>query len=196
MPVGDLDLILASTSIYRRTLLERLGVPFRCLAPGVVEDAIKGRGLTPREVAEQLAVAKAEAKGKDWPGGTLIGSDQVVAFEGRTLGKPGSIDAAIAQLEAMAGKSHELITALAVHQEGRTLTHTDVTTLRMRPLRREEIERVVRADRPIDCAGGYKLEGRGIALFESIESADQTAIIGLPLIALATILRGLGYPIP
>ena len=196
MSADPFDLILASTSPYRRALLERLGVPFRSVAPGVDEDAIKGLGLTPLEVAERLARAKAEARAGDWPGATLIGSDQVVAFEGRTLGKPGSLAAAIGQLEAMAGQSHELITAMAVRHRGRVVTHTDVTTLWMRPLGREEIARVVAADRPIDCAGGYKLEGRGIALFERIESADQTAIVGLPLIALATILRGFGYPVP
>ena len=196
MPAGAFELILASTSPYRRALLERLGVPFRSVASGVDEDAIKGLGLPPRAVAERLALAKAEAPAGEWPGATLIGSDQVVAFDGRTLGKPGSLDAAIGQLTAMAGKPHELITALAVRHRGRVVTHTDVTTLWMRALGRVEIARVVAADRPIDCAGGYKLEGRGIALFERIESADQAAIVGLPLIALTTILRGFGYRIP
>lgn len=190
------DLILASTSPYRSGLLRRLGVPFRALAPGVDEESFKATPGEPRALAERLAFAKATALAAAHPGATLIGSDQVVAFEGRILGKPGTVEAATEQLMAMAGRSHELITAVAVWQGGEVVAHTDVTTLWMRDLRRDEIARVVEADRPIDCAGGYKLEARGITLFERIESADQTAIIGLPLIALTTILRGLGCPIP
>ena len=191
-----LDLILASTSPYRRELFSRLGVPFRALAPGVDEDAFKAEPGTPRELAERLAVAKATALAADHPDSTLIGSDQVVAFGGEILGKPGTLENAVGQLVRMAGHSHELITAMAVWHRGAIHTHTDVATLWMRPLDREAIARVVEADRPIDCAGGYKLEARGIALFERIESADQTAIVGLPLMALTTILRALGYPIP
>jgi len=191
-----MDLVLASTSRYRRALLERLGVPFRWLAPRVDEEAIKRAELEPRELAEQLALAKATSLCDTEPEATLIGSDQLVVHEGRAFGKPVSVEGAVAQLTAMAGKTHELVTALCVWHRGRTVTHTDLTRLHMRPLSRAEIERYVAADRPFDCAGGYKLEERGIALFESIESQDHTAITGLPLIALTTILRGLGYAIP
>ena len=100
------------------------------------------------------------------------------------------------QLRAMSGKSHELITSIAVWNGGRLIAHTDVTTLTMRRLTRGEVERYVEADSPLDCAGSYKLEARGIALFERIDSSDHSAVTGLPLIALTTILRGLGYPIP
>ncbi len=193
------DLILASTSIYRRALLERLGLPFRCEAPICDEAAIQAEmsGAGPREIAEALARHKA------WSlvfaglgGGTIVGCDQLVSFEGRIFGKPGSLDRAIEQLETMSGRTHELITAMVVIRGDQMLSHTDVTRLRMRPLSRESIERYVRADRPMDCAGSYKLESRGIALFERIESEDHTAITGLPMIALISILRGLGYPIP
>ncbi len=190
------DLILASTSPYRRELLRRLGVPFRCLAPGVDEEMYKASASGPRALAVELARAKATALARDHPAATLIGSDQVVAFRGRVLGKPGTIERAIEQLAAMAGQSHVLITALAVCHRGEVVAHADVATLHMRSLSREEITRVVEADRPIDCAGGYKLEARGITLFERIEADDQTAIVGLPLMALTTILREFGYRIP
>jgi septum formation protein len=126
----------------------------------------------------------------------LIGCDQLVTFEGRIFGKPGSSEGALEQLSALAGRSHELITALAVWHGGRIFPHTDVTTLRMRRLDRAGMERYVAADRPIDCAGSYRLEARGITLFESIDSEDHSAITGLPLIALTTILRRLGFVIP
>jgi septum formation protein len=190
------DLILASTSRYRRTLLERLGVPFRCRAPRVDEEALKTGNLDPRSLAERLATAKVESLICVEPDATVIGSDQLVAFAGQVFGKPEGAERAIDQLAAMAGRSHDLITALAVRHEGRTILHTDVTTLHMRPLTRAEIARYVAADRPLDCAGAYKLEERGIVLFERIDTADHTAITGLPLIALTTILRGLGFAIP
>ena len=197
MPQGpDFDLVLASTSPYRRALLDRLGIPFRCADPGVDESAVKGLGLPPRATAERLADAKATALARAFPDATLIGSDQVVSFAGRILGKPGTVENAVDQLAAMAGKHHQLITALAVRHRGAVTRHTDVTTLWMRPLDRAALARVVEADRPLDCAGGYMLEKRGITLFERIDSPDQTAIIGLPLIALTTILRQLGLPIP
>ena len=103
---------------------------------------------------------------------------------------------AVDQLTAMAGQTHELITALVVMQGARVFRHTDVTSLRMRHLSRPAIERYIDADQPLDCAGAYKLEARGIALFEKIETEDHTAITGLPLIALVTILRELGYEVP
>jgi septum formation protein len=193
-----MDLILASTSPYRRALLERLGLPFRCRAPGVDEDALKGQGLTPRELADRLALAKADAVARlePNPASIVIGSDQLVAFEGRVLGKPGSVERAVEQLHSLSGREHELITAMAVIQGSRVIQHTDVARLRVRPLSRPEIERYVLADQPIDCAGSYKLEARGIALFDQIISADHSAITGLPLMALTTILRDLGVAIP
>jgi septum formation protein len=193
---GGLDLVLASTSPYRRALLERLGVPFRCVAPSVDEDALKDPGLAPRDLARHLARAKAASVAAGAPGAVVIGSDQLVALDGRIHGKPGSVEAAVAQLLALAGRPHELVTALAVTHEGRWWEHTDVTTLWMRPITRAEAERYVAADRPTDCAGSYKLEERGITLFERIESNDHTAITGLPLIALTTMLRALGFAIP
>jgi septum formation protein len=190
------DLVLASTSPYRRALLERLGVPFRCVAPRFDESSVSKAGIEPRELAETLARGKADSIAVLEPAATVIGCDQIVSFEGGIYGKPASIEGAVAQLQAMAGRTHELITALVVIRGAWSVCHTDVTRMHMRALSRAEIERYVAQDRPLDCAGSYKLEERGIVLFEGIKTGDHTAITGLPLIALATVLRQLGFAIP
>jgi septum formation protein len=190
------DLVLASTSPYRRVLLERLGLPFRVASPDLDEEAFPRAGLSPRELAEALARGKAEAVAAREPTAVVIGSDQLVALDGRILGKPGDPARAADQLEAMAGRTHELITAMVVLAPGRRFEHTDVAHLTMRPLDRATIERYVARDLPVDCAGSYKLEQGGIALFQRIESDDQTAITGLPLLALAGILADLGFEVP
>jgi septum formation protein len=190
------DLVLASTSVYRRALLERLGVPFRWQAPLCDEESLKNTESDPRALAGALAHAKAASLVPVEPDATIIGCDQVASFQGQIFGKPGSIARAVEQLSAMAGQTHELITALAVVEGDRVFRHTDVTRLQMRRLSLAAIERYVVADQPIDCAGAYKLESRGIVLFEKIESDDHTAVTGLPLIALVTILRELGYEVP
>ena len=195
---GVPGLVLASTSAYRRALIERLGIPFRCRAPLCDEAAIQSRspGMEPRLLAETLAMAKAASLSGEEPGSAIIGCDQLVSFDGRVFGKPGTVERAVDQLAAMAGRTHELITSLVVVRKDEVFRHTDITWLRMRPLSREAIERYVEADRPLDCAGSYKLESRGIVLFDRIESDDHSAITGLPLIALVTILRELGFAIP
>ena len=190
------DLVLASTSVYRRALVERLGVPFRWRAPLCGEESLKSTESDPRALAEALAHAKAASLAAVEPDATIIGCDQVASFQGQIFGKPGSIARAVEQLSAMAGQTHELITALAVVEGDRVFRHTDVTWLQMRRLSRAAIERYAAVDQPVDCAGAYKLESRGIVLFEKIESDDHTAVTGLPLIALVTILRELGYEVP
>ncbi len=147
-------------------------------------------------LAEHLAIAKARSLSEAEPNATLIGSDQLVCFEGRIYGKPGTPERAVEQLAAMAGKSHQLITALAVWRQGQTYLHTDITSMHMRSFSQDELERYVAADHPLDCAGSYKLEERGIVLFDRVESQDHTSIMGLPLIALTSLLRTLGYSIP
>jgi septum formation protein len=178
--------------------VERLGIPFRCRAPLCDESALAAQSpdLEPRPLAEKLAMAKAASLVDDEQGCTIIGCDQVVSFEGRIFSKPGSSARAAEQLAAMSGRVHELITALVVIRGEQTFRHTDITRMWMRPLSREAIERYVDADRPLDCAGSYKLESRGITLFDQIESDDHSAITGLPLIALVTILGELGFTIP
>jgi septum formation protein len=191
-------LVLASTSAYRRALLERLGIPFRCRPPLCDESTIlrESPGLEPRRLAEKLALAKASSLSGEEPESAIISCDQLVSFGGRIFGKPGTADRAVDQLAAMSGQTHELITALVVMRRAEVFHHTDVTQLRMRPLSRDMIERYVAADRPLDCAGSYKLESRGIVLFDRIESEDHSSVTGIPLIALVTILRELGFPIP
>jgi septum formation protein len=193
---APLDLVLASTSPYRRALLGRLGVPFRCLPPQFDETSVAIESVAPRVLAETLARRKAESIAAIEPGAVVIGCDQLVSLEGRILGKPGTVPRAIEQLELMAGRSHDLITALVVIGRGKAIDHTDLTRMKMRPLCRPEIERYVFQDQPVDCAGSYKLEERGIVLFERIETEDPTAITGLPLIRLTEILRWLGFKIP
>lgn len=191
-------LVLASTSRYRRELLARLGLPFRAERPDCDEDAYKGRGLSPEALAETLALLKAKSleRAPEGARATIIGSDQVAAIDGQILSKPGTVEAAVEQLCLLSGREHRLITAVAVIAGDRRLLHTDVTRLWMRSLNTEALARYVAADEPLDCAGSYRLESRGIALFSRIESADHTAIVGLPLIALTTMLRELGYRIP
>jgi septum formation protein len=177
-------------------LLERLGVPFRCVAPRFDERSIPVTGLEPVALAEALARGKAASVIPQEPDAAIVGSDQLVSFGGQIFGKPGSSDRAVDQLAAMSGRTHELITSLVVQRGDREFVHNDVTRLRMRRLIRTEIERYVGADQPLDCAGSYRLEERGIALFDRIESADHTAITGLPLVALVGFLRELGFAIP
>jgi len=193
-----MDLILASASPYRRSLVERLGIPFRCVAPPIDEEALKADldAINPREFAEHLARAKAAAVHRVEPDAIVIGGDQLVTLDGLILGKPGTTERAVAQLQVMSGRSHDLITALAVMHGPQVYAHTDVTRLSLRTLTLEAIKRYVEADRPLDCAGSYKLEARGITLFERIESEDHSAIVGVPLIALTTILRTIGFEVP
>ncbi|QDU59322.1 Maf-like protein YceF [Planctomycetes bacterium Pan216] len=191
------ELILASTSVYRRQLIERLGVPFRTAKPVVDEVAFaEAHTGLPNELAEDLARAKAENVLESHPDATIIGGDQLVEHRGKALGKPGDAPSAIKQLLRLAGEEHRLITAMVVLSSKGLTEHTDLTTLRMRSLSRSEIERYVERDQPFDCAGSYKLEAAGITLFENIRSTDQTAIVGLPLIALTTMLRDRGFRIP
>jgi len=189
-------IVLASTSPYRRALLDRLGLPYEAVAPACDEETLKDPAWSPRQTAERLAEAKATSVATDRTEAIVIGSDQVADLDGAVLGKPGSAATAVDQLAAMTGRSHRLITAMVVANRGRLLRHTDVTVLRMRRLPTDALERYVAADRPLDCAGAYKLEARGIALFEAIESQDHSAITGLPLIALCSTLRELGVALP
>lgn len=189
-------LILASTSPYRRDLLIRLGLPFECMPSGINEDDFKEDGIGPVELSRTLATEKALAIVIDRPLATIIGCDQVVDVQGRILGKPETLEAAVDQLSLLQGRSHRLVTAVCVWHDGLLHTHVDITKLTMRPMNVETIAHYLAVDNPLDCAGSYKLESRGIALFDRIESDDHTAIIGLPLIALTTILKRCGYQIP
>jgi septum formation protein len=190
------ELILASTSRHRRSLLERLGIAFTAVPPGTPEDAVPGE--LPPDRALRLAIAKAQAIAALRPDAVIIGSDQVAAVGSKILDKPGDAAHCRAQLAAASGSSARFHTACAViaPQAGIRMVHIDTTTVFFRSLAEQEIERYTERERPFDCAGGFRAEGLGISLFESIESRDPTAIIGLPLIWLASALRRAGYVLP
>lgn len=188
-------LILASTSKYRKALLAQLGHAFEAVAPGVDEDCLKSQHLSPTQLAMELARLKAQAVFNARGDSCVIGSDQVCMHNGEILGKPMTRENAIAQLKKMQGGHHELITAVClISPLGETHFHNR-TILHMRPLTEEEITRYIDEDRPLDCAGSYKLEAKGIKLFERIEMDDYTSIIGLPLIQLNNHLLKMGYPL-
>ncbi len=184
-------LILASTSRYRRALLERLGVPFEAVAPGVDET---GYELAPRELARTLSRAKAMAVAATHTDALIIGSDQVACVDGRILTKPGTAQRACEQLRQLAGRPHELITGVCVidSRTGEAREHVDVHRIALRALTDAEIADYVRRDQPLDCAGSYKIEGLGIALMDQIAGDDFTAITGLPLAAVTSMLAELG----
>ncbi|MGB5102796.1 MAG: Maf family nucleotide pyrophosphatase [Steroidobacteraceae bacterium] len=190
------DLILASSSAYRRDLLGRLGVPFECVAPGVTEQPLPGESAT--QMSARLAREKAEAVARSRPGAVVIGSDQVALLGETLLGKPGTVERCVEQLRESSGCEVVFLTAvhLADGPNRRAESHVDRTVVRFRKLTDEEIGRYVAADRPLDCAGGFKAESLGISLFDSIGSADPTALTGLPLIWLCGALRRAGIPVP
>lgn len=189
-------LYLASTSPYRRDLLRRLRIEFLVEAPGVDEAAapIDPPGL----LALRLAELKARAVGGRHPGASVLGSDQVAQLGSVRLGKPGSAERAIAQLLACSGHTVGFATAICLldGRDGSVRTHLDTTTVSFRRLSRAEIERYIEADEPLDCAGAFRSESLGAALVDSIRSDDPTALIGLPLIATARLLRESGFIIP
>jgi septum formation protein len=190
-------LILASTSAYRRELLARLGVPFDTLAPRCDEEALKLPAEDPAQQALRLAREKALSVAVLEPGACVIGCDQLVDLDGQVLGKPGSAEAAVSQLLALQARPHRLLTALVLAcPGGELLTHLDEHVLTMVALDRGAAQRYVAADAPLDCAGSYKIEARGIGLFARVAGEDFSAITGLPLIALARLLRAQGFCIP
>jgi septum formation protein len=189
-------LILASTSRYRRSLLERIAPPFDVVSPGV--DEAPRPGEAPRARAVRLSLEKARAAADRHPRAIVIGSDQVAALGEHVLDKPGDEETCRAQLTALSGRSAQFFTGCAVVgiEAGLTLEHLDTTTVAFRMLSDTEIRRYIAREQPLDCAGGFKVEALGITLFERIESNDPTALIGLPLIWLASALRRAGYLLP
>lgn len=189
-------IVLGSTSRYRADLLRRLGLAFESRAPGTLEDTIAAEA--PADRALRLAIAKASDAGAKAIDALVIGSDQVAELDGQLLDKPGSIERAFEQLSACAGRRVNFHTALCLldTHDGRCRTHVDLTRVYFRPLAPHDIKRYIDAEQPLDCAGSFKCEGLGISLFERIENNDPTALIGLPLIALARLLREAGVVIP
>lgn len=194
-PMTTHKIILASTSPYRRELLAKLRLPFDYAAPGVDETPLPGEA--PQALAMRLAEAKALAVAQGFPGGLVIGSDQVAVLDGEKLGKPVNRDNTIAQLRKASGRSVEFHTALCVVDSDTlaTRTESDRCTVVFRELTPAQIERYVDRDRPYDCAGGFKSEGLGIALFERFEGEDPNALVGLPLIRLTRLLEAFGVEV-
>lgn len=185
-------LILGSTSRYRRELLQRLRVPFEVVSPEVDETPLPGE--QPAAMAQRLALGKARAVASKFAAAVVIGSDQVADLDGEPVGKPGTHERAFEQLRSMSGRSVVFHTAVAVVRgdvgfEGVALVPV---TVRFRTLTDAQIEHYLRAEQPYDCAGSAKSEALGIALLESIESNDPTALVGLPLIQTCALLRQAG----
>ena len=189
-------IVLGSTSRYRAELLGRLGLDFEARAPGTIENVIAGE--MPADRARRLAIAKATDAGTGLTDALVIGSDQVAELDGRVLDKPGSEQRAFEQLAACSGHIVNFHTALCLFEtrSGERHTHVDLTRVHFRTLDAAEIKRYIEREQPLDCAGSFKCEGLGIALFERIENVDPTALIGLPLIALTRLLRDAGVNIP
>ena len=189
-------LVLASTSLYRRELLQRLRLDFTVQAPNV--DETPADGETPRALALRLALAKAQAVAKLHPEAVVIGSDQVADLNGEPLGKPGTHDRATLQLQRMRGQRVVFQTAVAVVCQATGFAEVELAPVEVqfRALNDAEIERYLRAEQPYDCAGSAKSEGLGISLLDAIHSDDPTALIGLPLIRTCRLLRAAGLVLP
>jgi len=190
-----MQLVLASSSPYRKQLLERLRIPFQCMAPDIDESPVQGE--TPETTALRLARAKALILRTTFPEHLIIGSDQLASHAGKLVGKPGSHDRALAQLRSFSGETVEFLTALCVYNSKQALSAEALvsTKVTFRTLDKRAIENYLIAERPYDCAGSFKVEGLGIALFEKVCSEDPSALMGLPLIRLCDLLADQGYPV-
>lgn len=191
-----MKLVLASTSTYRRELLNRFGLPFEVARPDIDESPLPDEA--PRATAERLAIGKAKAVAEQFSDALIIGSDQVASMGEQRFGKPGTVERAVAQLRTMSGRSVIFDTALAVLNTRSGHIQVDVvpTEVRFRPLSDDEIVRYVERERPLDCAGSAKSEGLGITLLDALSGDDPNALVGLPLIALARMLRNEGLALP
>jgi len=184
-----MQLVLASTSPFRRSILEKLGVPFDCHAPEV--DETPHTGESPSQLVERLSIAKAQAVAAHLKQGLVIGSDQVAVIDDDILGKPGNHANAVAQLERTAGKTVTFLTGLALVNAATGSIQAEVVPFKVvfRQLTREQIENYLNVEQPYNCAGSFKSEGMGIALFERLEGDDPNTLIGLPLIRLIRMLE-------
>ncbi len=189
-------LVLASTSPYRRELLERLGLAFSTAAPQV--DETPRAGESPRDLVMRLAAAKARAVAAHYSDALIIGSDQVALLKNKILGKPGDHAGAVEQLSAASGQRVEFLTGLCLLHAASGRAQADVIpyAVHFRPLTPAQIERYLNREQPFQCAGSFKSEGLGITLFERLEGDDPSALIGLPLIRLVSMLRIEGLELP
>jgi septum formation protein len=190
-----MDLVLASTSPYRQQLLKRLKLPFRCVPPYTDETPLPGE--LPPALAQRLASSKARSVAELHPGAVVIGSDQVAAIDGCVLGKPGSFEIAARQLRCASGREVRFFTAITVLCIDLQFEqfHVEPFTARFRPLSDGQIANYLRQDEPYDCAGSFKVESLGIALFEGLVGNDPTSLQGLPLIKLTGMLASVGIDV-
>ena len=177
-------------------LLTRFGIPFVCLSPEMDETAQADE--SPLDLVKRLAAGKAESISRLYPGAVVIGSDQLAVFDSQIIGKPGSYESATEQLSCFSGHSVEFLTAVSVQSlhNGFGELHIDTTQVHFRTLQDGEIERYLKKEKPFDCVGAFKAELSGVVLFERISSEDPTALIGLPLIRTAAMLRRAGLQLP
>lgn len=191
-----MKIILASTSPYRKQLLQQLNVQFITVSPLADEDALKKTAqVSIHDLPLFLAQKKAESLITQFPQDLIIGCDQMGLLGNTPLNKAGTKDKAISQLKSLQGKTHTLLTAMAIYAKGTWHHHVDTTSLTMRPLTDEQIKNYVDLENPIDCAGSYKIEGLGISLFAEVKTKDPSAIVGLPLMALTLILEKLAIKV-
>lgn len=186
-------IVLASTSKYRRALLEAAGIAHVAIAPDFDED--HALPMPPEQKVVAFARGKAESVAHAHPDAVIVGSDQIPELDGRILTKPGSVEAAREQLRALSGRTHRLLTAVAVHARGRTESGVVEHRMRMRALTRAQIDEYVARDRPLDCAGAYRVEAAGALLFEAMDGPDHTAIVGLPLTLVAALCARVGVDV-
>ena len=181
-------LVLASTSPYRRELLERIGIPFETASPNVDETVVNGE--TPEQLVKRLAEAKARAVAETYPGALVIGSDQVAVLDNQILGKPGNHETAVQQLSNASGKKVLFLTGLCLLnvETGKTQINVDKFSVEFRQLTSSQIENYLQREKPYNCAGSFKSEGLGISLFKKMDGDDPNALIGLPLISLINML--------
>jgi septum formation protein len=188
-------LVLASTSPYRKALLEKLQLPFATVAPAIDEASLAGE--SPEQLVARLAEAKAKAAANTFTQALIIGSDQVAVVEGKIVGKPGSHDDAVAQLKRASGKRVIFLTGLCVYNVASQRSQVEVVPFSVvfRQLTETQIEHYLHREQPYNCAGSFKSEGLGIALFERLEGDDPNTLIGLPLIRLIRMLENEGFPV-
>lgn len=191
-----MNVILASQSPYRQKQLTDFGLEFRAESPLIDEERLKQKRMNPARLARFLAEAKAKSLTARHPDAAIIGADQMVVLKKKILGKPGTRQKAIEQLQKLSGQTHSLVTAVAVARGNKVYSDVVVAKIKMRRLTRDEILASIYRDSPLDCAGSYKLEKSGLSLVEKISVSDPSALMGLPLVALHRLLRKFKEPLP
>lgn len=184
-----MDIILASTSPFRKNQLEEIGLSFRAIAPNFDEESFKSNSYEPTELCEILGSKKALSLVDQYPNSIIIGSDQILVCDGQMFNKPKTMPEVIEQLTHLQNKTHSLLTSLFVYTKSKNYSHLDQTHLKMKPLSEDEISKYAEQDQPLGCAGAYKYELNGKNLFENVDSQDPSSIIGLPILSLKDIIN-------